>query len=639
MRPLAAQLALIAAFAVSGCSVFKSEGAACASDTNCPGTQVCCSGKCEKSCDVPGSLAISATLATDYVPGYEVDTFVVQLDSKDTRQLNATPVTEVVNPRPIGQFTDVRNGRHSMTLTLLLQGAPIASRVVSFTADGDMTVPFVLTRDCAAVSCRGAADQCAGGRCVPSDCSDLNPSACPSPACAHDEDCTASDTCTKAVCLGGLCMQRREDGLCAADERCVPGTGCVVQKHECDVEVECDDLVSCTQERCRGNRCISTPDDTRCGATVCDPTAKTANASTGCTPAPCNSDNCTPGPCQTASCQDGECKRVDVCQSGEQCCNGVCAMNCNDPRACAGRPAGYVCRVPLGTCDVAEVCDGTSDACPPDVFQPTSIVCRAKSGDCDTAENCDGTSANCPLNALVPAATVCRAIADVCDSAEVCTGESAACPVDVFQAEGTTCRASAGSCDVAEVCSGSAPSCPGDALQPATTVCRAAAGPCDAAETCPGNAASCPGDTVQPGGAVCRASQGACDLAETCDGTNVTCPVDAKASGPCRDASGVCDVAESCDGVSNDCPANVFVASGTQCASAFCATTACDGSGNCSSVTVQNTGASCDAATCAYCTGTGACSFPECQGANECRTPGRGASGCVNPCSPGHICP
>ena len=41
-----------------------------------------------------------------------------------------------------------------------------------------------------------------------------------------------------------------------------------------------------------------------------------------------------------------------------------------------------------------------------------------------------------------------------CDSAEVCDGSTNACPADVLATAGTECRASAGGCDVAEVCDG-----------------------------------------------------------------------------------------------------------------------------------------------------------------------------------------
>ncbi len=147
-----------AGLALAGCNLgklFKSQGAACLADSNCPGEQVCCSGKCSTDCDIPGSLAVSATLATDYVPGYEFDTVTLQLDNQ-SRQLAVTPVTELVNPRPIGQFVDVRSGRHIATLSLTLQGTVAASRTISFSTDADVTVPYVLTRDCTTSNCGGS---------------------------------------------------------------------------------------------------------------------------------------------------------------------------------------------------------------------------------------------------------------------------------------------------------------------------------------------------------------------------------------------------------------------------------------------------------------------------------------------------
>jgi hypothetical protein len=47
---------------------------------------------------------------------------------------------------------------------------------------------------------------------------------------------------------------------------------------------------------------------------------------------------------------------------------------------------------------VAETCDGSSVACPPDAFQPATLICRASTGVCDPAEQCSGTSATCPAD-------------------------------------------------------------------------------------------------------------------------------------------------------------------------------------------------------------------------------------------------
>lgn len=440
---LALWLAVAAAVAVSGCNLgklFKAEGAACVTDGNCPGGEVCCDGRCANGCGAPGTLVVTATLATDYMPGYEFDAVTVDLDGA-TAGINVSAVTELVNARAITQFSEVRDGSHRLTVTLTLANASIAGRIVTFTTTTDVTVPVQITRDCVDVSCDAdAAEQCVGGRCVPYSCSDLQPADCPSAACLSDDDCIAKASCTIGVCISGLCLQRRQDALCGDGERCFPDTGCGTAHHECDVEAQCIDFTSCTQERCSDGLCTSTRDDTRCGTTVCDPTAKAADSSTGCTEAPCSSDNCLPGPCETATCDDGQCKHTSVCQSGELCCSGVCAADCNDPHGCIDRAAGYVCRVAAGTCDIAETCDGVSDVCPPDLYYDATFECRPhQPGDCDIPELCDGISAACPTDVLVAAGAECRPSAGVCDVAEQCTGYATACPVDVYAEDGVSC--------------------------------------------------------------------------------------------------------------------------------------------------------------------------------------------------------
>jgi len=128
----------------------------------------------------------------------------------------------------------------------------------------------------------------------------------------------------------------------------------------------------------------------------------------------------------------------------------------------------------------------------------------------------------------VAAGTVCRAPAGLCDVPEVCDGVSAACPADKYAPATTVCRTAAGDCDIAESCSGSSPACPDDAFLTKGAVCRVAAGPCDLAESCSGTDATCPADGMAPAGTICRASTDTnqCDPAETCTGTAVTCPAD-----------------------------------------------------------------------------------------------------------------
>ena len=76
-----------------------------------------------------------------------------------------------------------------------------------------------------------------------------------------------------------------------------------------------------------------------------------------------------------------------------------CTVDGADASGCthtAGN-SGTVCREAAGDCDVAETCDGTSDACPADELA-TGDVCRpaAAGNPCDIAETCAGDSPDCP---------------------------------------------------------------------------------------------------------------------------------------------------------------------------------------------------------------------------------------------------
>ena len=215
-------------------------------------------------------------------------------------------------------------------------------------------------------------------------------------------------------------------------------------------------------------------------------------------------------PCQ----DDGRTCSTDLCDDG-----GTCAH-------VAGH-AGTECRASTGACDPAEVCTGSSTACPTSTLAPATEVCRGSTGPCDPAENCTGSSATCPTDVLTPASVECRPSAGSCDLAETCSGSDPGCPDDVSLAGGTPCRSSAGLCDLPEACTGASPLCPVDAFVATGTHCRPAAGNCDQPETCSGNEPACPQDAKFASTTICRAPTGTCDAADYCDGSTDTCPADA----------------------------------------------------------------------------------------------------------------
>jgi hypothetical protein len=301
-----------------------------------------------------------------------------------------------------------------------------------------------------------------------------------------------------------------------------------------------------------------------------------------------NGDACTTATeCASGFCADGVCCNTACGGSNDTDCQ-ACAMakGAGQDGTCAAIPGGTVCRSAAGVCDQAEVCNGTSTACPSDTKLTSGSVCRAAAGACDKADVCNGTSNTCPTDAKLAAGTVCRAAADVCDQAEACNGTSDTCPADAKVAAGTVCRGASNACDQAEVCNGNTNACPADALAPEGTVCRASAGECDVAELCDGSAAACPADAVVAQGTLCRSSAGACDVAESCDGTAAACPADTfvPAGTECRASADKCDVAESCTGSSAACPVDGVAPAGTVCRAAG---GACDVPDTCNGATID----------------------------------------------------
>jgi cysteine-rich repeat protein len=104
----------------------------------------------------------------------------------------------------------------------------------------------------------------------------------------------------------------------------------------------------------------------------------------------CCSSTCTPDPFGTRCAGSGEACIVNACDGA-----GVCAH--------VLLPGGTICRASIDTtCDVAEVCDGVSEACPPDQVRPAGTVCRPSTAACDSTEVCTGRSPVCPPDVTPP---------------------------------------------------------------------------------------------------------------------------------------------------------------------------------------------------------------------------------------------
>ena len=179
--------------------------------------------------------------------------------------------------------------------------------------------------------------------------------------------------------------------------------------------------------------------DTNNGAEQCDQGSGTNGTAGSCCSAACQFK--TNG---TACTDDGLICTTDLCNGA----SATCQHNAGN--------SGTVCRSSTGTCDLAETCNGTSTACPPDTnFASSTVVCRASSGGaCDVAENCTGASNTCPSDGFASSTVVCRSSTGACDTAENCPGTGPNCPADSLASSTTVCRSQNGDCDVAENCTG-----------------------------------------------------------------------------------------------------------------------------------------------------------------------------------------
>ena len=94
--------------------------------------------------------------------------------------------------------------------------------------------------------------------------------------------------------------------------------------------------------------------------------------------------------CQSNFCVDGVCCS-SACGSGDAGDCQACAVAKGAVRdgTCAPVKMGTTCRIAVGLCDDAEVCDGTATACPANRVKAAGTVCRPAGGDCDVAEVCD----------------------------------------------------------------------------------------------------------------------------------------------------------------------------------------------------------------------------------------------------------
>ena len=318
--------------------------------------------------------------------------------------------------------------------------------------------------------------------------------------------------------------------------------------------------------------------------------------------------------CNTVECVSGSCVYTPLCGSGQVCCGGECASNCD----CFEQRAGHVCRRATDLCDVAETCNGRSPVCPVDSVQVAgAMACRVAASDCDLEERCDGLSAACPLDRF-------RAVGEMCSTGS-CNGAGGCSSTCVA---GGACSVPGMPCAAGTIaCTGGTPSCVVSGPASSSVVCRPVAGPCDVAETCTGSSMTCPVDGFRTSG-TCRDASGPCDAVESCNGSGIACPADGFLSGTaCRAIVDECDRLETCTGTSATCPPDTFEPAGTACG-LIAGDPDCSGSRLCTGTSVEcpstdgqacRCEGTCNAGHCSYgcsggggfmcCESTGTCTF------------------------------
>jgi uncharacterized protein (TIGR03382 family) len=246
-------------------------------------------------------------------------------------------------------------------------------------------------------------------------------------------------------------------------------------------------------------------------------------------------------------CLSGFCEDRVCCQSG---CGDSSATDCQACSRDAGAStnglcglvtSGVLCRPALGACDVREVCDGVSLACPADQVVDAGTLCRAgESQYCIDDTFCDGVAPGCPL-IRVPPGTPCDdgndcTVSDLCGDAGYCTEH-----LSVLDA-GAVCR-SPDSCAIMRCLAGGFCQYFGYTTCPAPSQCHAAGCQnivgcvtqaltgfaCDAGNPCtdddrcssgvcvPGTPRLCPAVPCQVG--TCDPLDGGCGYVPATDGT------------------------------------------------------------------------------------------------------------------------
>lgn len=216
--------------------------------------------------------------------------------------------------------------------TLTLSAAPTApGNLVVGSFDGTFAA-FSTSTSCRVDSDCMAGEVCAGGTCMPADCSvtgcpagmacDASTGACVPAGCATDSDCGSGLACRNGQCIPAGCSITG----CPAGSLCDATSGqCIIQSTPCRADSDC------------------------AAGLVCDVATGTCQSA----PSGCQTYGCPSGyTCDytTGACVNGStaCRTDSDCARGMVCEYGACAY----PSGCQtyGCPAGYTCDYASGAC-------------------------------------------------------------------------------------------------------------------------------------------------------------------------------------------------------------------------------------------------------------------------------------------------
>ena len=242
-------------------------------------------------------------------------------------------------------------------------------------------------------------------------------------SCDDDDACTQTDTCQAGVCTGANPVTCTASDQCHVAGTCNPDDGRLLepgqgQRHGLQrrQRLHADRHLPGRHLRRRQPGRPAPASDQCHVAGTCNPATGACSNPAAADGTACSDGNaCT----QTDTCQAGTCTGANpvTCTASDQChvagtcdpatgaCSNPAAPNgttCNDGNACT---AGDVCMA--GSC-----VGGGAISC--DDQNPCTV------DSCNAAAGC--------IHAPGNAGAICRAAANTCDSAEICTGTSTACP-------------------------------------------------------------------------------------------------------------------------------------------------------------------------------------------------------------------